>query len=384
MVDEAQRRVLGGPTLALWVVLLAALPFYVFDSGLPQPADIGLAIFLGGIALARFGELDGELRGSVNRLVQYVLWVVIVNTAWVQIAGFERGFLFSTAFAVFNATVFVGFLAFARQEPERVLRITANTMALTLVGQAALAVARPDMADGLRLILYFNNPNQLAYYCLGALTVVLVIHGRIGLRRSLVVVAAFGAGFVIYKSYSRAALGGYLLLCLVPFVRRPQLILAMVIPIAVAGALVDASLSEDPLWQVRIDQAASQTVGDYLEDRGVERLVQNPEYLLLGSGEGMHQRFHHFGLELHSSFAGVIFYYGVPGVLLLVLFFWSIVNRMSMSARAYLAPMIVYSIFHNGMRFRMFWIALAVFATLNSLRDRKIEEPGPRVAGLAS
>ncbi|MEC7520523.1 MAG: hypothetical protein VYE22_11690 [Myxococcota bacterium] len=368
--------------LLCWSAILLGVPIYVFQSGLPQPADMALAVFCSLTAAAGFSRLNDAARASTSRLASYLGWVACVNALWFLVESFNTGFLLSTTFAAFNTVVFVGFLSFAERSPETVLRWTGTVTALSLVGQGALAVLRPDLNNGARLTLYFNNPNQLAYYCLGASTVVLVINAALSkkLPRMLVVASSLASGFVIYSTYSRSALGGFAMLCMVPFVRRPALVIAAAIPLAIAGAMADNPIAEDPLWQRRVEQAEAQQLSDYIEDRGIDRIVSNPEYLMLGSGEGAHERFHPFGLELHSSFAGVLFYYGLVGLALFAWFVFSLVRRLPITYLAYLAPTAIYSLFHNGLRFRVFWLLLAVVAVVHGMERASREASAPTPA----
>lgn len=378
---EAERRP-NALVLVVWSVILLAVPIYFFQSGLPQPADIALALFCGAAAAAGLSRLGGAAIASARRLTTYLVLVACVNAFWFLLLGLNTGFLLSTTFAAFNTVVFVGFLGFAELSPVRVLRWTGTVTALSLVAQGVLAVVRPDLNNGARLTLYFNNPNQLAYYCLGASTIVLLINAALPrqMPRLLVVASSLASGFVIYMTYSRSALGGFAMLCAVPFVSRPSLVIAAAIPLAIVGSLADNPLSEDPLWQRRVEQAGEQRLSDYIEDRGIDRIVDNPEYLLIGSGEGAHERFHPFGLELHSSVAGIVFYYGVTGLAAFALFILSLVRGLPMSFLAYLAPTAIYSLFHNGLRFRIFWLLLAVVAVIHGLehaRSQDAREPAP-------
>jgi len=366
-----------GGALAVWFLIVLGVPVYVFRSGLPQPADLALVLFLGIAALRFASKLEPTSAAMARRLYLYVGVVGAVNAFWFLTTGFDRSFAFSAAFAVFNSIVFIGFLSFSALDAERVLRTTALAAAAGLLFQAVLAIVRPDLNNGTRLVLLFNNPNQLAYYCLGAATVVLLVNAVVKpkLNRWIVVGAVAAGGFVTYLTYSRSALGGYVMLCCVPFIRRPRLVLMAALPIALAGFLADNPMSDDPLWQRRIEEAESQQLGDYMEDRGVDRLVNNPQYLLFGSGEGAHDRFNPFGLELHSSFAGILFYYGAVGLAVFASFMFSLVRGFPVSLVAYLAPTLIYSFFHNGMRFRIFWLLLAVVAVIQACLTDQRPEP---------
>ncbi len=363
----------------MWALLLLGIPIYVFSSGLPQPADMGLALFLGIAALTCQRYVLSDERRVAVLLVQYVVWVAVVNLTWSLLVGYEPMFFFSTAFAIFNAVVLIGFLAFGSRSPAQVLRVTGRATAIALMALGVLAVLRPGMTNGTRLVLFFNNPNQLAYYALGALTVVMLAHRGNPLSRVLLFGAIAAAGFLIFRTYSRAALGAYAVLCAVPFVRRPVYILLACLPLLVIAVQSEEAISSDPLWQRRVSEAGSQEFGDYMEDRGVDRLVRNPEYLLFGAGEGKYLRFHPLGLELHSSLASILFCYGLIGLILIGRVAIAIARRVPVDVAMYLLPSVIYSLFHNGMRFRIFWLSISVAAllprVLASPREQTESEP---------
>ena len=99
--------------------------------------------------------------------------------------------------------------------------------------------------------------------------------------------------------------------------------------------------------------------------RGYGRLFAFPEYVLLGAGEG---EFNRFGighqLELHSAPATLIFSYGLPGVLLLGGWVFAIVRANSVQRLMLLAPAAIYLLTHQGLRFTMLWVVVALLAAL--------------------
>lgn len=364
----------------MWSLILMAMPVYVFKSGLPQPADLALAMFLGVAGLTGYSRLGSTASTTVVRLFAYLGVASGINVFW---AVFEQdtSFLRSTLFVLFNSIVFVGFLAFAQQDRKTVVRRTAITMSIALLACGALAILRPDLTEGPRLTLLFNNPNQLAYFCLAANTIVLLTNATLPgqLPKALVVGSTLAAGLVIYLTYSRSALGGFLLLCCIPFIRRPGLALLAAVPLMVAGMLLDNPFASDEYWQQRVDTAAGQDLDELFEERGVDRLIENPEYLLVGAGEGGHERFHTFGLELHSSLAGILFYYGILGLALFVRFLVPTLRGMPVGMAAYLAPALVYGFFHAGLRSRIFWLLLGIATVCASLPTmRKPSRKRPR------
>ena len=373
---EAVRAPLG--LLLFWAAILLAIPFYVFPSGTAQPADLAMLLVLGLSAVTGFARLRGDVRTTVLRLVAYTGVVATVNFTWTLLwAWTSNDFLRSTLFAVFNLVVFTGFVTLADRYGAPVVRWTAWATALSLIGQAALSTVFANRSDGHRLVLFFNNPNQLAFYALGAASLVLLVASIERLPRLLIVSTCVAAGWLLFRSYSRAAGIGFVVLLTLFIVRRPSSVLLALGPFALVGFFADNLLVGDDLWQMRMAAVRQGDVSDYVEDRGLERIFEFPLYTLLGAGEGMHLRFHPLGLELHSSFASVVFSYGVAGVMTLAAFGYSLYGKLPIRSAVLLAPTVLYSFFHNGMRFRTFWLLLAVATALGILADARPRSGGP-------
>jgi hypothetical protein len=119
------------------------------------------------------------------------------------------------------------------------------------------------------------------------------------------------------------------------------------------------------------------TTDDYFTDRGLDRIFKHPEYLIAGAGEGYFLRFHRSKFEIHSSGANLVFSYGIIGAILFLIF----LQRLSVVAGSRLTllmiPALSYSLFHQGMRARPFWLLLAialglgVLTTIEAARSKK-------------
>lgn len=358
--------------LGAWWLTMVSLPYYVFASGLPQPADfvlVGLATIPGAVALP---QLLRSAAKPIAAALAFTGVVVAVNIAWFALLG-ELDFIISTAFYVFNATVFAGVVSHGWRLGDRFARTTAHAMTVALGMQVLFSFAFPDRALSGRLTLFFNNPNQLAYYALGAATVVTIIASVRPSLRLQATVAIAGAAWLAFRTYSRAAAIGVVALAFLWLVRRPGIVLGLAGPALLIAGYSDLDADEDVLWQARIAHTMEGDPSDYLEDRGLERVVEYPEYLIFGAGEGQHLRFHALGLELHSSLANVVFSYGVLGLLTFGLLIGRTFLAAPPRAGLLLLPSLFYGLFHNGLRFRMFWIVLAISIVAGALAgDRSV------------
>lgn len=365
--------------IAAWAVVALAIPYYVFASGLPQPADMAMAVLLGGALALRWRRVSSRQRRPVIALLAYVGVVSAVNLVWSVAEAWQTAdFMVSTAFVFFNAVMFSGFIALGAGDERRLLQYTGWSCALSLIAQYGLSLLFPELAEGARLKLFFNNPNQLAYYVLGAMTLVFVAAQVCAMPRLLVAAAAVAGGFIEYQTYSRAALFGYVALIGLAMARRPGLALAVALPAMTTVSIIDNVMAEDALWQMRLEEVQEGGITEYVEDRGLGRIARFSEHVFLGAGEGLYTRFHPLGLELHSSFANILFSYGLLGASALILFGHAVLRRLPVKVAVLLAPSILYSLFHNGMRFRVFWLVLGAAVVAQAVLADSRVGPTPR------
>jgi hypothetical protein len=106
---------------------------------------------------------------------------------------------------------------------------------------------------------------------------------------------------------------------------------------------------------------------DSYEGRGYDRILNNPEYLALGAGEGGYYRFDTLLIagEVHSSFGTILFCYGVVGLFLFFRFLFYVFKGSSLFELLYFVPIFAYSITHQGLRDTFFWVFLGLVFILN-------------------
>ena len=89
-------------------------------------------------------------------------------------------------------------------------------------------------------------------------------------------------------------------------------------------------------------------------------MFEHPEYMFVGAGEGNFLRFHPRKLEIHSSAATLLFSYGIVGIALFLVFLRLLSVTAGPRLTLLMIPVLSYSLFHQGMRARPFWLFLAV------------------------
>jgi hypothetical protein len=364
-VQPLVRAVFRSPILVGWALFLVLHPFYVFPSGTPQPSDlIGLSVAVAAIAVRRYALTPSHM-AAVKALGTFTAWVTIVNVTWAGILlgtdSIQRiGTLVFPLFYLFNLVIVWGAFAIYGRYRSLFLIVTAYSTLLSVAIQTAAALL--TSTSHYRVQLFFNNPNQLGYFALLAATI-LVIAGRSARMPSALTAAGVaGSALLAAFSLSKAAMLGVVFMMVVAFLRRPGVVGVAAIVMGLGMAVVDSSTLLE-----RIDDRFASSSGDddTLESRGYDRIVNFPEYLLFGAGEGHTERFGtRFKGEIHSSVGTLLFGYGIVGFSLFSIFVFRAVRRVPLEYVAMFLPVLFYGLTHQGLRSRFFWVALALLPLL--------------------
>lgn len=363
--------------LTLWSAFLVALPHYPFPSGGLQPAD-GLLLLLV-IVLAIRWSLGARLQlATANRrflagYTHFVFYVALVNVSWSLILGDARPSLF-TAYYAYGLLVLSIFFLLDSTYGDRFLAVTYWS---TLASMAPVILVSLGQLDAVRPAGTFNNPNQLGYFAvlapmlMGALPL-----KRRKLQHDLAEIGAWiGSAFLVFSSASlgaAAAYGAGALIMLLFRLRNPKVLLVLPVVVVVVVNMGSPWFDLDST-AARFDRVQARSEADigpaWLQDRGYDRVRRNPQYLVLGAGEGVDERFGPFLRqqgELHSSVGVLVFSYGAVGAALFAVPLVRLVRRGAARHVLMLTPALVYGISHQGLRFRIFWLLLAAVAVAAS------------------
>lgn len=376
----------------LFVSLIWLSPFYVWESGLPQPAHfLGAALVISLILFRRKFVWDAKLMGWG---ALFSVYAAVVNM-FVYAAYLDTHSLLSATYYLYNFSLFwaVQQLANGRNRLWLMGQIRLAFSTLLLVQVFLFLSGRGRVFGESRFMGSFNDPNQLGHWTIWAVIMVLVADYFLQRRLSWWSWMGLLFGFVVLlASASRSGLLGFGMIVLalgvhfairrVRFHRRTvkvwlvslltsAILVGLVVPAILLGYSNEkvANFQEKFAQQVqfyvlRVQEGISKS-GENLEERGYDRLWKFPEYLILGAGEGANERWEGettFLGEIHSTLAGVIFYYGIPGTLLILLFIvpiWSTLPELWL--RILLLGPFLYSLGTYNLRNSMFWLGLAIF-----------------------
>ncbi|WP_126212753.1 O-antigen ligase family protein [Thermus scotoductus] len=388
------------PAFGFFLLGFSLAPFYFWQSGLPQPAH---ALLLTATFLAFIVRRKWAWCGVVQTpLLLFVVYSTLINViVWVRYGDLDS--LLSSFYYAYNFLVFWGLQQLIySSDPRRIFSYLGLVSVALLCTEILLYLLGKGRFFGeSRFVGTFNDPNQLAHWILWSVIIVMVMDYTLRRKLGWLSWSALLLGFIILlASASRSGLLGFaaILLAVAFYVTRGRVrlnktvaerwLIAFVAMLLVSGAVTLVALlstteegtgtlgdrlTEQARFYVNRIQEGIFTGEANLEERGYDRLWKFPEYLLLGAGEGANDRWADrtsFLGEIHSTLAGVAFYYGIPGTALLLFFIvrvWIALPHIWL--RFLLLAPLLYSLGTYNLRNTMFWLGMAImWAAARELR----------------
>lgn len=363
-------------------VYLLISPFYIFESGLPQPADIIAAI--GGFILIFSSKIKGIL---TNKIVKYAIrllaLITLINSSyWLYLdafQGIDNIMAFVPIYYLFNFIFMLLFVCILQaKKRSRFVNAITITIIVSLSIQFILALLgvhgrNQDIESLGRPTLFFNNPNQLGYYSLSMITLFFILPNMYKRNLYILLYSIFISSYLIFYSGSRAALGGLVVLSIymiyreVKKVNRNSIIIIgisfFVLPVLWNTDFVQSKID---LIERRNQRHEGSSINEY-QIRGYDRILLNPEYIFFGAGEGKNDRFvSHHQLEIHSAFGTLLFSYGILGLLLFLQLLYIAGRKRPFLSTMLLFPILLYNFTHNGLRSSLLWAIIAsLYLTTN-------------------
>ena len=363
------RELARAPLLILWAMFMLLMPFYVLPVGLPQPDDLLITLFAPMVLSSWNGKLPKSTRGAFRWLFWFTAWVVAVNVVWLLIIADLSNWgmdLRYPLFYIFNGLVFLVALVLHQRHGELFLRVTMQCLFASVIFQTAISFVM--RGGSLRGTLFFDNPNQLGYYALCVACAIAISQRRMGIGLLKASVGLTCCGYLALISASRSAVGGVVILFVLTMLSNPRLI---VIGVLLAAALF---VSNGPIARAvdamedRVNTPRGDDQYSFFEQRGYDRIFANTQYLALGAGEVDKTRFQGTTVlghaEIHSSIGTILFSYGVIGLFMFGAFLWRVLDQTPWRSKLIMVPPLAYATAHQGLRFTMFWVMLALFTVL--------------------
>jgi hypothetical protein len=345
--------------------------FYVWSSGLPQPGDFLLLISIAAALLWSWSQIPDE------PLLYFILglllaWITAVNLIWFLTLG-DYTFVRKTTFYYFNIIVILFVVVIGFHNYQELRRFVRWSCILAIGIQLLYVQLMSGWMSG-RDTGTFNNPNQLAYWALLILACLAVAKDRdpLGFPDILAMLAAIY--FPLLAASRAGVVSVALIIMIIAATRRWHLstaamggavvALGLLVEITMGGVAgrvssIESISSSASMLAHRIENTEKEGLHSLLR-RGYDRIITYPEYLVLGAGEGGFERTSASGKEIHSSLGTLLFSYGVVGTGLFATTLLVVFRNAPLRNWLYMAPILIFGVTHQGLRFSEFWIFLGL------------------------
>ena len=372
--------------LKIWAIFLISFPFYFFPAGDLQISDFIMALFF--VKLIASGNLIPKQRFKqyMKFFTYFLVYLIIVNmSVWAIYLGQKMkglpGYIMSS-FYIYNYLVFGLSFALYRRFKLEFIRLSFIAVIFALALQIILQPFASGVSSGTtRGIFFFANPNQLGYYSLISLTMILLFEKMLVVK-PLVKYGAFAiCTYMAMQSLSQAAVFSIIILIGLYFLESGFVNVKSFFAIAFVGLIGFLVIANTEFgkeftsnFEKRATEEREEGVTEF-EYRGYDRIINHPGYLVLGAGEGAYNRFDTYieNHEIHSSFGTILFCYGIPGITLFLTFIFRLFIGIKWKVAIYILPILAYGMTHMGLRFTIFWVSLSFFPIFKEyLKDEKI------------
>ena len=332
--------------------------FYFWSSGIPQFSHI----FIMGAILLLFNKSSSINIEYSNIILLFVTYAICINFTWYLIV-LDSSYMMSTIYWVFNLLFFLLMMNLNQVQinffHEKLLFLIPFSYVIEIIIWAS-NLGRYDFDP--RYNGLFNDPNQMAFWVLSTCAIYLYISGS-NFKKIVVYLLAL---FLILLTMSRSASVGFLMLTLgFIFSQKGELNKRIFV---FFGTLVFFGVLSYFLYNMGVfDNVVLRFIeglnqrDSQVEGRGLFSFFDYPQYLIFGAGQGAYWLYNPTGNEIHSTWLGILFYYGIVGIFLFLIFLYQIFRKLSLSNKMILLGPMLYGFTTYSARTLIFWFLLAAF-----------------------
>ncbi len=357
---------------------------YFWSSGIPQISHLLFALlsFYYTFSLGKFYS-----KKYYKYLYFFVFYSLLVNVIYF-LQYYNYQFLSSSVQIVFNCIIFVSVTSLIIYRPSTLKVIVYGVVFGYTIQWLVYFLGLGNYALAPRYAGTFNDPNQMAYWLLASFSIFWLTKPIVKSRKFIAFFMTFSFLFFVLLTISRSALLAVVFFLVSFFAYRYTktfiigCVSVLIVSISVSSVVLTTnSIIED---EVVLDRLTNINWHKQADERGYTRFFDYPEYVFLGGGQGEHNRFNqlkdpvYLYVEMHTTWGGLLFYYGIPGFASMILFFILILKESSPYNRILLISTFCYAFTTYSFRTPIFWLLLAVivgtnFFKFNSL-DKRVDE----------
>ncbi len=382
----------------LLCIYLLLKPYYIFSSGGLQIGDVVLTV-----AFFFFIFNNGKIKKLVTRNKKFLLFVFltfVINVIY-YFAYYKFKFIISSLYYVFN--IFIIFLFTEFMQEDKKLKIMGNIVKVNIVLQLIIFIlGLGRYYNSTRYMGTFNDPNQFAYYIFTSYLILHMIAIKLKDRSGKFIFLLLSILLIVFSSSTGMTLGigifFILEMCNV-IIKIPLLIkknfgkifpsvLIIVLIVSIFGIFINKIQIENINYKLdnitvlsrikdklsRIDFDNDDSGLTIWEERGYDKIYNQPYVILYGSGEAEYGRFvaAHDG-EIHATLPSILFYYGIVPTYILISWIWSYIKNQKIDVTIVYIAMFMESFFLLNQRQAYFWI-LIIFGDIFKEKLNKMEE----------
>ncbi len=356
--------------LCCWFFYLILFPIQIFPQGSLQIADFIILIGIFIVLISKGFSIDNLFLKNTFIFVCYSLLVGFFFAFYHQDFDFLKNpfnYLYCFLILIFIADLI---------KINIFLKVSLLSLFFSMFIQIILFFkVGLNLQEG-RFMIMFQNPNQLGFWALNVIFFQIVIFINLQKRHLLLMLLIFVPSvFLIFISLSQAAmLSLFVLLAIFAFYSFKFyklyfisfFIFLFILLYYSKNSFTSNIFYENVQNRIENDLLNENDNDNSLEARNYTRLINYPQYLIFGSGEGKVSRFGNVDLnEIHSTFANIIFCYGLLGFIIYSFSFFEIYKYPFSFYSIFLSCYFLFTLTHNTLRWPLFWILPYLFYTYN-------------------
>lgn len=389
----------GSSTTALTVKNLALVfyflfwlikPFYLGENGSLQIGDLFL-----GFSFLFLWLGDGfsiNLRKIDNYFYLFFVSVCVINIFYFMI-HLESAFLKPILYYTFNFMVIYLYREF--ESTDNFYHNFARVLKINILIQIVVFITgKGEWFGEIRYMGTYNDPNQLAFGVLSTYCLLFCISRKINIKFRWLYFSL--SVFIIYQSSSTGMLMAIAILFVCEqyfklsdikdnFAKTFYIIYLVII--SVVFFLIGMELFKiimggqtKIIFLERIGFKLNRQdsfIESFIDDRSLEPIVNKPIYMLFGSGEALMTRFAHESTgELHSTWFGLLFYYGIIPFLFLITWIKHNFKKIDLYIVPVYASVFIEAFTLINHRQPSFWTLIALAHVLKRKNDEKDKKLG--------
>lgn len=347
---------------------IATYPLYFFKSGSIQISHFFLLLF-SVFVLVRIGITKNKYFFTFLFFLFYCYFVnffyfyrglLVFNEA-------DIGHLKSLLFLTYNFILMISIISYLKFK-DKSKEIFYGVLSAILIISFYILFEYFDEIGKYRFSGPFNNPNQLGYFCACTFSFIYLFYRNLYIPYLVMISLIILLNLIAILTLSKAAIVA-LFLCSIftikplnfkysKFISILVILFTLFVFLIFLFKILDTNLYER-LSGIRDESDSSLEVRGYLVF-----FKASLSQFFFGMGP-KNVLTHHYGNEIHSTFAMVLTSYGIIGLLIFgfLISFWIFDIKKMYGIAGVICicgPFLLYGLTHNGIRFSFFWVLFAV------------------------